>query len=158
MEQEAQIALTKYPFIELQVEHNMEHMLQHYSAEGWLTYREPAHLSRSTSVRVRPPHHLQLCHTVLCVRHSMQAGTYQHQHCHCRSHKFGIAFSEMHCLIHTSDLFGLGHVQSQAQSVTKEMVEGGTDAPAETDTLRLHNQFNFNERAVQVTLPCVCIL
>lgn len=65
-----------------------------------------------------------------------------------------IASSEMPYLI----LSGLWHVQSQAQSVTKEMVEGGTDAHSETDTFRLHNQFNFNERAVQVTPPCVCIL
>ena len=39
----------------LQVEHNVDQMLQHYSSEGWLTYREPAApLSRQTSVRVRP--------------------------------------------------------------------------------------------------------
>ena len=40
----------------LQVEHNVDQMLQHYSSEGWLTYQEPAApLSRQTSVRVRPP-------------------------------------------------------------------------------------------------------
>ena len=40
----------------LQVEHNIDQMLQHYSSEGWLTYQEPAApLSRQTSVRVHPP-------------------------------------------------------------------------------------------------------
>ena len=40
----------------LQVEHNVDQMLLHYSSKGWLTYKEPAApLSRQTSVRVRPP-------------------------------------------------------------------------------------------------------
>ena len=37
----------------LQVEHGVDQMLQHYSADGWLAYKEPAPVSRPASVRVR---------------------------------------------------------------------------------------------------------
>lgn len=39
---------------------------------------------------------------------------------------------------------------SQARSATKDMTDAGTEAEFDTETGRLHNQFNFNDRAVQV--------
>ena len=41
-------------------------------------------------------------------------------------------------------------IQSQARSTTKDMTDAGTEAQFEAETGRLHNQFNFNDRAVQV--------
>ena len=44
-------------------------------------------------------------------------------------------------------------VQSQARSATKDMTDADTQAQFEDETGRLHNQFNFNDRAVQA---CSC--
>ena len=41
-------------------------------------------------------------------------------------------------------------MQSQARSVTKDMTDADTEAQFDAETGRLHNQFNFNDRAVQV--------
>ena len=41
-------------------------------------------------------------------------------------------------------------MQSQARSATKDLTDAGTEAQFEAETGRLHNQFNFNDRAVQV--------
>lgn len=51
--------------------------------------------------------------------------------------------------------FVLCLVQSQAQSTSKEMVDAGTEAEFEIETEKLHNQFNFNDRAVQVRITHV---
>ena len=46
-------------------------------------------------------------------------------------------------------------MQSQARSVTKDMTDADTQAQFDAETGRLHNQFNFNDRAVQVCYSAV---
>ena len=156
----------------LQVEHNVDQMLQHYSSEGWLTYQEPAApLSRQTSVRVRPPaldsslHKGQpgctacclLSYLVMCLgaistasRWSKSllgaAGAAGRAELALPSECLAVAHVCGWCWL----LMGVMRLQSQAGSATRDAGEAPIEAQLLTDTERLRNQFNFNERATQV--------
>ena len=45
---------------------------------------------------------------------------------------------------------GVMRLQSQARSATRDAGEAPLEAQSATDTERLRNQFNFNDRATQV--------